>query len=283
MVDRCIFSRFWVAGQVFDGSSGGQIIHNTATACAVSFFQWRSISRPNDNITIKYNSLHWNADQLLHIAQPLDTLLNKCAIDYNNYGTTFQQEEGTPVRNGKYGRSLPKPFQYLPNNRELQYYLDTVDLSNGVTHVFVNMKDWQEFSGQDKYSIFADPKWIDPKAGRFDVAADSPNLLPDGKIIGALGYLGKNTGMEPEAVVTAPYSGEEVKAGFTVSAAASDYDGAIKKVEFYADDKLIGTAADQPYQITEVKLSQGCHAITAKAIDDKGAVIVSDEVNMMAK
>ena len=54
------------------------------------------------------------------------------------------------------------------------------------TRAFVNMEDWLEYSRQDRHSIFADPKWVDPRAGRFDVAADSPNLLPDGKIIGAL-------------------------------------------------------------------------------------------------
>ena len=59
-------------------------------------------------------------------------------IDYNNYGTTFQKPEGTerpPI--GKYGRSLPRPFPYLPANREFM----------AGTRVFVNMQDWLEYSG----------------------------------------------------------------------------------------------------------------------------------------
>jgi len=281
LVDHCLFMGFHKAGLVSDESSGGQILHNTATACEVALIQWRSWWKPSENITIKYNSLNWNADQLLSIQQPLDTLRNKCVIDYNNYGTTFKREEGVILSGDrKYGKSLVKPFSYLPSNREFQYYRDTTDPSNEVTHVFGSLADWQTFSGQDKHSLFADPKWMDPKAGRFDVAADSPNLLPDGKIIGAQGFLGKTPNMEPEVVVTAPYSGEELKGAFTVAADTSDHDGAVRRVEFYAGTNLIGQAEAQPYQLTGVKLDEGTHVITARAIDDKGAMAVSDEVRI---
>ena len=53
------------------------------------------------------------------------------------------------------------------------------------------LEDWQKFSGKDAHSIFADPKWIDPMTGRWDLAKDSPNIGAgeNGATIGALGYL----------------------------------------------------------------------------------------------
>jgi hypothetical protein len=205
-------------------------------------------------------------------------------IDFNNYGTTFQQAEGTETPRGKFGRSLPKPFPYLPSSREFQVYEDTTDSANPAQHVSVNMKDWQDFSGQDKHSIFADPKWVNPEAGRFDVAADSPNLLPDGQIIGATGCVGENPNMQPEAVILAPCSGEEMKGAFTVTALASDFDGTVRKVEFLAGGKLIGEASGAPpHEAKAVKLEPGAYSITVRATDDKGAVAVSDAVNICVK
>ena len=140
------------------------------------------------------------------------------------------------------------------------------------------MKDWVQYNRQDKHSIYADPKWIDPRAGRFDVAADSPNLLPDGKIIGALGYLGENPNKVPEVVIAGPYSGAKIDGIFNITVDASDYDGTVEKIVFYAGDKQIGEATARPYRLSGVKLSAGRHVITAKAVDNRDATAVSDEV-----
>ncbi|MFC1596824.1 Ig-like domain-containing protein [Planctomycetota bacterium] len=277
--DHCIFTRTRYQLE-FRESPGGQVLHNTFVAGAVTHILWRGAA--TEGIAIKYNSINWNGNQMLNVSQPLDVLKHGIVIDGNNYGTTFQKPEGTETPRGAFGKSLPKPFRYLPSNREYLVYEDTTDPAEPTSHAFVNMKDWQEFSGQDKHSIFADPKWIDPKAGRFDVAADSPNLLPDGTIIGALGYLGENPTVPPEVVVTAPCSGEEVRGALTITAEASDYDGKVQKVEFYADGRLLGTATTAPYRLEDVKLIPGKHAIAVKAFDDRDATTVSDEVRVIA-
>ena len=266
-VDHCIVTRTRYGVEV-NNSPGGRILHNTFVANGVTHILWRG--SPDDDIVIKYNSLNWNGNQMINIGLPAETVRNRSTIDYNNYGTTFQEPAGTETRLGKYGRSLPRPFPYLATNREFM----------AGTRAFVNMEDWLEYSGQDRNSIFADPKWVDPRAGRFDVAADSPNLLPEGKTIGALGYLGDNPNMDPEVVVTSPYSGEEMEGALTVEAHASDCDGAVKEVEFYAGDRRIGVAAASPYQVTGVRLNPGRHVITARAVDDRGAAVVSDEVRV---
>lgn len=261
----------------FEDSPGGRVEHNTATACTVTLVRWTG--HPSENIVIQYNSLGWNNNQILSIMQPLDILRNRCVIDYNNYGTTFKQTEGTATPHGKFGKSLTKPFPYLPRNREFHLYKDSTDPSNTVNHVSVNLEDWQTLSGQDQHSIFADPKWMDPKKNRFDVAKDSPNLLPNGKVIGALGYSSENHNLGPDVVLRAPIA-EKIKTTFTLIAEAADYDGSIQKVEFYDKNHLIGEAMAAPYQIVELKLAPGCHVITAKAIDNQGAATVSDAVRI---
>ncbi|MBM3861117.1 MAG: hypothetical protein FJ395_15920 [Verrucomicrobia bacterium] len=265
IVDHCIIAQTRY-GLVVEASPGGQFLHNTAAANSVTHLQWRG--PPTDDIVIQYNSLNWNGNSMLVLDQPAETIQKHSIIDYNNYGTTFLRPEGAEDKAGQYGKSLQKPFPYLPSNREFI----------AGAKKFVNMEDWLKYSGQDKHSIFADPKWINPRAGRFDVAADSPNLLPNGKIIGALGYLGENPNTLPEIVITDPYPGQTLKGAFSLGADASDHDGSIQKVEFYAGNKLLGAVAAKPYRLPVVTLPVGRHAITARATDNRGGMAISDEV-----
>lgn len=92
----------------FNDSPGGQVLHNTFIAGAVTHVMWRGA--PTDNTTIKYNAINWNGNQMVNISQPLDLLRNRCVLDFNNYGTTFQKPEGTAAPDGTSGKSLPKPF-----------------------------------------------------------------------------------------------------------------------------------------------------------------------------
>jgi len=184
-VDHCIVVRTRYGLEAYH-SSGGRILRNTFVDNGVTHILWRG--EPDETIVIKYNSLNWNGNQMFNTSMPVETLRERAEIDWNNYGTTFRRPEGTETRHGKYGRSLERPFPYLPTNREFIVS----------QKVFVNLEDWREYSGKDQHSIFADPKWTDPAAGRFDVAADSPNLLPDGKVIGAVGYVGEKAEGEME-------------------------------------------------------------------------------------
>jgi len=52
-----------------------------------------------------------------------------------------------------------------------------------------SLRAWQEATGQDAHSIFADPKYVDPENWDFRLQPDSPNLGggEGGATIGALG------------------------------------------------------------------------------------------------
>jgi hypothetical protein len=58
----------------------------------------------------------------------------------------------------------------------------------------------------------------------------------------------------------------------TLNATASDPDGTIAKVDFFAHGALIGTATLPPYSLRVVLESSGSVQFTARATDDKGAV-----------
>jgi hypothetical protein len=71
--------------------------------------------------------------------------------------------------------------------------------------------------------------------------------------------------------------------GTTIRANASDSDGAIIRVEFYAGSTLLGTDTSAPYSLFWRPASRGNFTLTAKAYDDDGAVTNSAPVTVRVK
>jgi regulation of enolase protein 1 (concanavalin A-like superfamily) len=67
-------------------------------------------------------------------------------------------------------------------------------------------------------------------------------------------------------------------ADIVISADASDADGSIAKVEFYANTTLIGSDATAPYSKTWRDVPPGVYALTAVATDDRGATSRTSEL-----
>ncbi|MBV9960496.1 MAG: PQQ-dependent sugar dehydrogenase, partial [Acidobacteria bacterium] len=86
----------------------------------------------------------------------------------------------------------------------------------------------------------------------------------------------------PSVSITNPASGAafNVPAVITIEAAASDADGQLSRVDFYAGATLIGTDATAPYSLTWNNVSPGSYALTAKATDNLGASTTSAVVNI---
>ncbi|RPJ41486.1 MAG: carbohydrate-binding protein, partial [Candidatus Latescibacterota bacterium] len=73
-------------------------------------------------------------------------------------------------------------------------------------------------------------------------------------------------------LVTYPTEGDNPPPGeITIEATASDSDGAVVRVEFYAGATYLGQDAASPYACTWTSVPDGCYVISAKAIDDEGA------------
>ncbi|MBA4388315.1 MAG: hypothetical protein C0404_10065 [Verrucomicrobia bacterium] len=86
----------------------------------------------------------------------------------------------------------------------------------------------------------------------------------------------------PVVSITNPISGVYVAggAGIGIGAVASDADGTIAKVIFYADSTVIGEDAAAPYAVTWNGAAAGGHVLTALAVDNVGATGVSTSVSV---
>jgi len=81
----------------------------------------------------------------------------------------------------------------------------------------------------------------------------------------------------PTVSLTSPVSGATYAAPAEISlaATASDANGSVTKVEFFAGSTLVGTDTTSPYAFTWSNVPAGTYALTAKATDSGGATSVS--------
>ncbi len=98
----------------------------------------------------------------------------------------------------------------------------------------------------------------------------------------ALCELSGMCGNEPEIALTSPAhnSTSHILEAISISADASDPDGMVKKVEFFANEELIGTDSTLPFTMTWIPKKPGYAALLAKAIDDDGKYTFSDPVHI---
>src|SRR5215831_2759897 len=90
----------------------------------------------------------------------------------------------------------------------------------------------------------------------------------------------------PAVTLTAPTNGSSFTspANLTVSANATDSDGQIRKVDFYAGTALIGTATTpvgSTYSVTWSGVGAGAYSLSAIATDSGGAAVVSNTANIV--
>jgi hypothetical protein len=81
------------------------------------------------------------------------------------------------------------------------------------------------------------------------------------------------TNLSPEVTLTAPLAGASIRVptNLLVSAQASDADGPVAQVEFFANDARIGACAAPPYAVTLSNLNVGPLTLTAVVTDSCGA------------
>jgi hypothetical protein len=86
----------------------------------------------------------------------------------------------------------------------------------------------------------------------------------------------------PTASLTSPANGATFTAPATVSltAAASDADGTIAKVDFFAGTTLIGTVSAAPFAVSWSGVPAGTYSLTAVATDNAGASTTSAAVSI---
>ena len=94
--------------------------------------------------------------------------------------------------------------------------------------------------------------------------------------------LDNETNTPPAVAITAPANGASFKdpSAITVAADASDSDGSVARVDFYANNVLIATATNSPFAVTWTSMPLGTYLLTAKATDNMGAATTSQPVSV---
>lgn len=69
-------------------------------------------------------------------------------------------------------------------------------------------------------------------------------------------------------------------ANITLTANATDSDGQVVRVDFYADGVLLGGTASSPYTFVWTNVSSGVYSLSAKAFDNSGATAFSQSVSV---
>jgi len=89
----------------------------------------------------------------------------------------------------------------------------------------------------------------------------------------------------PTVSITVPASGSiySVNSGISIVASASETNGTITQVSFYANGSLIGTSFTSPYSITWVNSQTGTYTLTAVATDALGVSTTSSPVSISLK
>jgi len=89
-------------------------------------------------------------------------------------------------------------------------------------------------------------------------------------------------GVWPLVSIISPGDGTEFSESeeITIAADASDNDGSVVLVEFFASDAKIGQAGAEPYAITWTDIEPGDYTLTAVATDDKGHKRTSNRVSI---
>ncbi len=82
----------------------------------------------------------------------------------------------------------------------------------------------------------------------------------------------------PTALITSPVAGKIPARALTITADASDSDGAITKVEFFRDTTKLGEDSTAPYTFDWSSFPVGNYSLTVRVTDNDGAVTTSSPV-----
>ncbi|GAA3938403.1 T9SS type A sorting domain-containing protein [Chitinophaga oryziterrae] len=88
--------------------------------------------------------------------------------------------------------------------------------------------------------------------------------------------------VSPVVSISSPAGGASftAPASVTITAAASDADGSVAKVDFYNGSTKLGTATASPYSYTWGSVAAGTYSLTAIATDNAGATTTSGAVSI---
>ncbi|CAM3376619.1 pectinesterase family protein [Marinicrinis lubricantis] len=205
----------------------------------------------------------------------------------------FEHEITTESADAAYAAVLESAGAVLPKRDAIDARIIN-DVRNG-TGIHINSQD--EVGGypvnEPVMSTIADDDH-DGMPNDWELAQGlNPNDPEDRNLTNAEGYtqlelylnsiVGSGS-QNPNVAITAPAHNTIVEAGteVTIEAAASDSDGTVSKVEFYANGQKLGEDDAAPFQLAWGDIPDGTHFIVVKAVDDSGTQTQSNSVVLHA-
>jgi hypothetical protein len=124
-------------------------------------------------------------------------------------------------------------------------------------------------SGNIAYTVTANPNFA-PRTGTITVGGQTFTVTQGARTTTA------------NVNLTYPAAGDiyTLPTNLFVSANASNPNGSIARVEFYANNELIGTDTSAPYQIVWNDVAAANYTLAAKSFDQNGAATLSEAVNV---
>jgi regulation of enolase protein 1 (concanavalin A-like superfamily) len=125
--------------------------------------------------------------------------------------------------------------------------------------------------------------WSSAAAGTYSLTAVATDNDGAKRTSAAVGItVNSTTNQLPTVSITSPSSNSSftAPASIAIAASASDPDGSVTRVDFYAGSQLIGTDTTSPYTATWSNVAAGTYTLTAIARDDKGASRTSASVTV---
>lgn len=256
------------AGRYYYGGSGGQ------STCGYDPVRKIFLSTHLSTPFIFWDLTNPSASNLDTLVTPTDpsgefpTLLSSGAIKLRNCGLEFD-----PVRNdfklwcgdGRVWTVTPPPTPVATGWTIVKAAppasaVPTDSLGTGILGKWKYVSNLDVFMGladavQGNIWIYKPQGWVNPAAG---------------------------VNLPPTVSITAPVDGTSVTVGTTIaaSATATDGDGSVAKVEFFADGNMIGESLAAPYGVVWSGATVGTHTLTAVATDDAGATKTSALVSV---
>jgi len=121
--------------------------------------------------------------------------------------------------------------------------------------------------------------WSNVAAGSYSISAKATDNLG---AVRTSNVVSITVNAKPNVSLTSPSNGTYFTspAFVNISAAASDSDGTISRVEFYRGTTLISTVTASPYNFAWSNVPAGTYALTARAVDNIGASTTSSGVTI---
>jgi hypothetical protein len=132
--------------------------------------------------------------------------------------------------------------------------------------------------GEDLAAPFA-WSWTQVPAGLYTLTAKATDDDGATTVSGAITFTvtAPTTNVRPAVTLTSPVNGGSMAAPATIAlaATATDSDGTIAKVEFFAGATKLGEDLAAPFTWSWARVPAGVYTLTAKATDDDGATTIS--------